>query len=538
MSEVLNVKSLSVQIGGVEILSEVDLTLRAGEVTALIGRSGSGKSMTALAIMGLAPHSARLSGEILLSGENVLSMNEKALCAMRGRKAAMIFQEPMTALNPLQPIGAQVAEAFLTHQAISRADAKRKAEETLTRVGLPPEKVSPKRRPHELSGGQRQRVVIAIAIAMKPKVLIADEPTTALDVTTQAEILTLLKTLAVEDDIGLLLITHDLAVVSNLADNIAIMNEGAIVAACSADEFYADPASNLAEQFIPVRVKREAQPSTTAISVLKVNAVSCEYHPRKSLLSTTKPFRAVDNVSLEIAKGENLGLVGESGCGKSTLAKALLALHPLAEGAINIEGEAFPAPGQAAMRRLRQKIQIVFQDPYSSFNPRQRVFDLVTEPLHLLDQPLNADEKRDRAETLLANVGLDSAALMKHPHAFSGGQRQRIAIARALATNPSIIVLDEATSALDTTARNRVLDLLQSLSHERGVSFLFITHDLSVVRDITDRVMVMKSGKIVESGPTEDVFSNPAHAYTKMLIKAAPVVRWRRPARNDGGING
>ena len=527
MSEALTVKSLFLRIGDKEILSGVNLTLHAGEVTGLIGRSGSGKSMTALAVMGLAPHSATLSGEIILNGENILSLNDKAMCAVRGWKIGMIFQEPMTALNPLQPIGLQVAEAFLTHEDITRAKAKKKAEETLARVGLAPEEISPLRRPHELSGGQRQRVVIAIAIAMKPKILIADEPTTALDVTTQAEILDLLKALVKEDDIALLLITHDLAAVSGIADNVAVIKDGCIAAEFLADEFYTQDGNALAKEFLPARVKRQVESQTGNQTILKAESVSCDYRQTRALFSRSKSFRAVDNVSFEVAKGENIGLVGESGCGKSTLAKAMLALHPLAEGAVTIDGDAFPSAHNRDMRSLRQKIQIVFQDPYSSFNPRQRIADIVTEPLHLLDRPANAAERHERAAGLLCSVGLDAAALPKHPHEFSGGQRQRIAIARALATDPSIIVLDEATSALDIAARNKVLDLLQTLSDDRGVSFLFITHDLSVIRDITDRVMVMQSGKIIETGPTEDVFHNPAHGYTKKLIDAAPVIHWR-----------
>jgi peptide/nickel transport system ATP-binding protein len=483
--------------------------------------------MTALGIMGLTPRSAVTSGEIILDGENLISLDEKAMCAIRGRKVAMIFQEPMTALNPLQPIGVQVAETFLTHSDISRADAIKKASETLTRVGMPPDEISPKRRPHELSGGQRQRVVIAIAIAMTPQILIADEPTTALDVTTQAEILDLLKTLATEDNIALLLITHDLAVVSSIADRVAVIKDGSIVANSPVEHFYKRDANEVAGEFLPARVKRHTSLRADKEIVLKVENIVCEYRQNHTLFAGSSSFTAVDNISFKIAKGENLGLVGESGCGKSTLAKAMLALHPLAKGQVTIDGKVFPAVSKKDMRRMRQKIQIVFQDPYSSFNPRQRIIDIVTEPLHLLDQPFSASEKLERAIALLNSVGLDDAAAAKHPHEFSGGQRQRIAIARALATEPSIIVLDEATSALDIAARNKVLDLLQSLSHERGVSFLFITHDLSVIRDITDRVMVMRNGKIVESGPTEDVFLNPAEPYTRTLIDAAPVIEWR-----------
>ena len=535
MTEAIRLNNVSLAIGDAAILDGVTLALREGEIMGLIGRSGSGKSMTALAMMGLAPRAAQITGDIMIDGKDVLSMNERALCDVRGRKIAMVFQEPMTALNPLQTIGAQIAETFLTHQKISRDEAMERAKTALARAGLPPEEVSPDRRPHELSGGQRQRAVIAIAIAMKPKVLIADEPTTALDVTTQAEILELLKSLAKEDGCALLLITHDLAVVSHISDRIAVMKEGRIVADESADEFYAHADAALAKEFIPARVKRDAIAPGAEIA-LKAEDISCDYiNARRSLFSEPSVFRAVHNASFNIMKGETLGLVGESGCGKSTLAKALLGLHPVAEGRASIGGEGFPAQDKAAMRRLRRKIQIVFQDPYSSFNPRQRIADILAEPLHLFDTPMTQDEKRARAAMLIESVGLDKTALDKHPHAFSGGQRQRIAIARALATEPEVIVLDEATSALDIASRNHILELLQSLSASRDVSFLFITHDLSVIRDIADRVLVMKDGQIVETGETDHIFAKPENDYTKRLIAAAPVIRWRQKAGETAG---
>ena len=539
MSEAISIKNLYLRIGGAQILSEVSLSLKAGEITGLIGRSGSGKSMTALAMMGLAPDGAEISGKIVMGDDNLLAMKDEALCGLRGRNIAMVFQEPMTALNPLQTIGAQVTEVFLTHEKISRAEAMEKACAALARAGLPPEEISPERRPHELSGGQRQRAVIAIATALKPKVLIADEPTTALDVTTQAEILVLLKRLAKEHGCALLLITHDLAAVSTVADRIAVMREGRIVAQHGADDFYARADNELVRDFIPARVKRPTTVKANTTIALTADGVSCDYvNARRSQFSAPATFRAVDGVNFTIAKGENLGLVGPSGCGKSTLAKALLGLHPIAEGCITVGGERFPAKDKAAMRRLRRKIQIVFQDPYSSFNPRLRVADILAEPFHLFDTPMTRADKRDRAAALLDSVGLEAGALDKYPHAFSGGQRQRIAIARALATDPDVIVLDEATSALDIAARNRVLDLLQALSASRGVSLLFITHDLSVIRDIADRVVVMQAGRIVETGQKTQIFEAPANDYTKRLIAAAPVIQWRNAAAANGDGNG
>ncbi len=523
------------KLRGKQILADVCLSLEAGKVTGLIGRSGSGKSMTALAIMGLAPQSAKISGEIIFAERNILPLSDQAMCEIRGANLGMVFQEPMTALNPLQSICAQVAEVFLTHTKLSRHEAQQKAKHTLERVGLPASEISHNRLPHELSGGQRQRVVIAIAIAMKPQILIADEPTTALDVTTQSEILSLLRTLAAEENIAVLLITHDLAVLSHTADQIAIVKDGTIIAQNSADAFYASETSEITREFLPARVKRPTAQNKSATVVLRAANLSCEYEkPGSSFMTPPEPFRAVNDVSFDIARGENLGLVGESGCGKSTIAKALLGLHPVAAGEITIDGDKFPSPDEAAMRKLRRKVQIVFQDPYSSFNPRRRVADIVTEPLHLLATKPSRTEARERASTLLESVGLWPSSLDKYPHAFSGGQRQRIAIARALATDPEVIVLDEATSALDIAARNRILELLQALSESRGVSFLFITHDLTVIRDIADRVMVMRAGKIVETGPTAGVFNDPKDAYTKRLIEAAPQIHWRGQGSGDG----
>ena len=538
MTEALAIENLSTRIGDAAILSGVNLTLRAGEVTALIGRSGSGKSMTALATMGLAPRAADISGKIVIDGVDMLSIAEAERCCLRGRRVGMVFQEPMTALNPLQSIGAQVAEAFLTHEKLSRNESRRRAGKALARAGLPPEKISPDRLPHELSGGQRQRAVIAIAIAMKPLVLIADEPTTALDVTTQAEILDLLKSLAKEEGCALLLITHDLAVVSTVADKIAIIKDGAIVDYSSADAFYGTMPSALARSFLPARVKRQTPATPSKELVLQIDKLSCDYQqPRRTVFDKPSTIRAVDSVSFDIAKGENVGLVGKSGCGKSTLAKAVLGLHPIAAGTVSIGGEAFPASDNATMRRLRRSIQIVFQDPYSSFNPRQRVFDILAEPFHLFDTPLAPQQQRERTAALIESVGLSPDVLDRHPHAFSGGQRQRIAIARALATDPDLIILDEATSALDIASRNHILELLQSLSESRGISLLFITHDLSVIRDIADKVLVMKAGRLVETGPTTRIFEAPQHEYTKRLIAAAPVIRWRSENPADGDSN-
>ena len=528
----LDIRDLSLRIDGAEILSEVALSLAPGEITGLVGRSGSGKSMTALAAMGLAPARAEVFGEVLLNGENLLEKSDAEMCAVRGGAVGMIFQEPMTALNPLQTIGAQVAETIFLHSDLPKAAAEKQAAEALRRAGLPPEEVSPSRYPHELSGGQRQRVVIAIAIAMQPKVLIADEPTTALDVTTQAEILALLKRLAREDGMALLMITHDLAVMSSMADRIAVMKDGRILETASADAFFSDSLHNAANGLAAQPVRRKRRETAAAPRVLlEADHVSCDYALReKPMFSPAATFRAVDSVSFTVREGENVALVGESGSGKSTLGRALLGLHAVSGGRVRLDGEVFPSTDRKTLRRLRRKIQIVFQDPYSSFNPRQTVGRIIAEPFHLFDAPPDQAETETRVADVLTAVGLSPDDMAKRPHAFSGGQRQRIAIARALVTEPTLIVLDEATSALDVVSRNRILDLLMRLAEERGVSYLFITHDLTVVRDVADRVMVMKSGRIVEENETAALFEAPREAYTRQLIAAAPVMRRGRRA--------
>ena len=523
---VLSVTNLTLSIGDTSILRDIDLTLAPGEILGIVGESGSGKSMTALSIMQLLPRAAVWGGGITVAGQDIGSLGEDALCAMRGRDMAMIFQEPMTALNPVHTIGDQVAETTLIHTGASRREARARAADALARVGLPADRVSPGRYPHELSGGQRQRVAIAMAIALKPKLLIADEPTTALDVTTQAQILDLLKELVREDDMGLIFITHDLAVIAGLADRIAVMKDGVVVEQGATREVFTErrhpytQALFAASAHVPARAP---QIDTASVPVLSLRDVVREYpRPRLSLFRPAPPFRAVDRVSLSIARGENVGLVGESGCGKSTLARAILALDALQDGEILLNGQAFSTAGDGPHVKQRAAAQVVFQDPYGSFNPRHRVRRLVTEPFHLLDNPPRGAELEARIARALDEVGLKASDADKYIHEFSGGQRQRIAIARALIIEPSLIVLDEAVSALDVSIRAQILDLLADLSDRLDLSYLFISHDLSVVRAITDRVMVMKEGRIVEEGPTEEVFANPRHPYTESLVAATP----------------
>ena len=564
----LDLRDLSVSLYGTPLLSEVNLILNQAEIFGLVGESGSGKSMTALALMGLLPEGAAVSGSARFDGENLLALDEPALCQIRGKRIAMIFQEPMTALNPLMTIGDQVAETLRVHTGESRARAHDIARARLDRVGLGAPRFPLSLYPHELSGGQRQRVAIALAIALRPALLIADEPTTALDVTTQAQILDLLRGLVEEERMSLLLITHDLAVIANLAGRTAVMKSGRIVEQGPTETLfrarahpytralfaasthqpapgpgrgplrkeYSHQKETEAASFWPkysVATDPEARPSAPESALLTVTHAERSYRlPRPSVFAAHPQLRAVDDVSFSLFPGESLGLVGESGCGKSTLTRAILGLEALQGGAITLNG----APvGRAMPAPLRAQVQVVFQDPYGSFNPRHRIDRLIAEPFHLTGLPADWPE---RVAEALREVGLSPDDRHKYIHEFSGGQRQRIAIARALIIRPALIVLDEAVSALDVRVRAQVLDLLAQLRESHDLAYLFISHDLSVVRAITSRVLVMQAGKIVEEGASEAVFSAPRHPYTATLVAATPRIPpdWME-ARLEGETN-
>ncbi|MEC3862847.1 dipeptide ABC transporter ATP-binding protein [Mesobacterium sp. TK19101] len=517
----LAIDALTLSIHGKPILRDLNLAIATGEILALTGESGSGKSMTAFATIGLLPHGATHTGRIALDGTDLCTLTEPQLCAIRGKDIGMVFQEPMTALNPVQTIGAQVMETILIHRAMPSAEAETRARDVLTRVGLPPDRFPLSRFPHELSGGQRQRVVIAMAIALRPKLLIADEPTTALDVTTQAQILDLLTGLVRQDGMALMMITHDLAVVSDMADRIAVMKSGEIVEQGETRQLFARMTHPYTRALFEASGHKVALPAPKdgPDPILQVTRATRDYLKPRRLFQPRQSVRAVDDVSFTIHQGERVGLVGESGCGKSTLTRAILGLEPLQEGEIRAFGHpVWPAlPGA-----LRSGLQVVFQDPYGSFNPRHRVARLVSEPFHLRPDPPTGAARRKAVEDALVAVGLQPEDADRHIHAFSGGQRQRIAIARALINAPELIIFDEAVSALDVRVRAQILDLIAELSRHRNLAYLFISHDLSVVRTITDMVMVMQAGRIVEHGPTERVLTAPEHPYTRQLIAAAP----------------
>ncbi|WP_299361387.1 dipeptide ABC transporter ATP-binding protein [uncultured Paracoccus sp.] len=525
----IELRDLSVTIGTAAVLADVDLQLQSGTITGLVGESGSGKSMTALAIMGLLPHRAQTGGHVGLDGRNLLDLTDRQMADLRGRRIGMIFQEPMTALNPLMTIGDQVAEVLTLHHGMTRRAARQVARQRLDRVGLPAPRFPLDLFPHQLSGGQRQRVAIAMAIADAPELLIADEPTTALDVTTQAQILELLRDLVRDEAMALLLITHDLAVVAGIADRVAVMQHGRIVEEAATETLFRTQHHPYTRAlFAAARHQPAAAPPRTGRQpILQVQNATRIYHLQRAARPAGPPvgpdataateLRAIDDVSFTLGEGESVGLVGESGCGKSTLTRAILGLDPLQGGSILLDGQPVIAGRMPAA--LRARVQVVFQDPFGSFDPRWRVDRLVAEPFHLTGRP---PDWRQRVAEALAEVGIEADAMNRHIHQFSGGQRQRIAIARALIIRPRLIVLDEAVSALDVRVRAQVLDLLADLRRRHGIAWLFISHDLSVVRSITDRVLVMDQGRLVEDGPTEQVLQAPRSDPARELVAATP----------------
>ncbi|MCB9409455.1 ABC transporter ATP-binding protein [Mycolicibacterium sp.] len=522
----LNVE-FSVAKSWIPAVRGVDLDLAPGEVLALVGESGSGKSTLAMAVPGLLAGNARMSGSIRLAGVELAGASDSTLTDVRGGKVGVIFQEPMTAFNPVYTIGWQICEAVRMHRDVSAAEARARAVELLDLVDMPEPTKRVDYYPHQLSGGQRQRAMIAQALACDPVLLIADEPTTALDVTVQAEILDLIRDLRSRVDAAILLITHDMGVVADLADRVMVMKDGAVVESASAADLFADPRQPYTRALLSavphlgagrLSVSEIVEPAPEP----EVPALSLREATIEFTSGSKSTFRAVDSVSLQVGSGEVVGLVGESGSGKSTLGKAAVGLVKLTSGSVALAGTDITRLSQRRLRGPRTKVGVVFQDPGSSLNPRWPVGQAIAEPL-ALHTGMSAAQRGARVDELLDQVQLARGLRNRYPHQLSGGQRQRVGIARALALNPALVIADEPTSALDVSVQARVLRLLRELQAEHGFACLFISHDLAVVEELSDRIAVMQSGRLVENGPAGSVLNSPAQPYTARLIAAVPV---------------
>jgi len=528
MTELLKVSDLKVSFGkgeqAVEAVKGVSFSLERGQTLALVGESGSGKSVTALSILQLLPYprAHHPGGSIALEGQELLGAPERTLRQIRGNRIAMVFQEPMTSLNPLHSIGKQVGEVLELHRGLSGEKLRARIIELLQLVGLPEAEKRLSALPHELSGGQRQRVMIAMALANEPDILIADEPTTALDVTIQAQILTLLKDLQARFGMALLLITHDLGVVRKMADHVCVMQKGEIVEAGPVPSVFDAPQHSYTQRLMAAEPKgKPNHAAADAPVVMSCDDLKVWFPIRSGLLSrVTSHIKAVDGVSVSVRRGQTLGVVGESGSGKTTLGFALLRLLQ-SQGPIAFLGQPIEALSAKSLRPLRREMQMVFQDPYGSLSPRLSVGQIVGEGLEVHNIGASKAERRARIAQVLEEVGLDPATQDRYPHEFSGGQRQRISIARALVLKPKFIVLDEPTSALDVSVQAQIVDLLRDLQSRHDLAYLFISHDLRVVRALADELVVMKDGHVVESGPAEAVFTAPQTDYTRALMAAA-----------------
>ena len=526
----LSVENLSVTFNHQQtVVDNISFVIYPGETFALVGESGSGKSITALSVLRLLPNNARLKADaISLQGDNLIKRPEFELCKIRGRRIGLIFQDPMSSLNPVMTIGSQIEEVIKIHFSLPRKAIKQRVLQLLQQVEIPEPEQRIKDYPHQLSGGQRQRVMIAIALAGQPDLLIADEPTTSLDVTIQAQILALLKTIQQQTGMALWLISHDLALVSTMADRVAVMQQGKIVETGLTQTLFNQPEHPYTRKLLAALPSMQSCLTHTHQEkppLLQVKDFYCYYPIRKGLFKrVVDHVRAVDGVSFDIQQGKTLALVGESGCGKTTLGKSLLNLIPDGSGQVTINGVDLTNLTGEELRQQRAHIQIVFQDPFSSMNPRMLVGDIIAEGLRALHPETGSSERKAKVEQLLEQVGLPLDSAARYPHEFSGGQRQRICIARALAVNPKLIVCDEPTSALDVSVQAQIIQLLKALQLEKGLSYLFITHDLAVVAEIADEVAVMYQGKIIEYGSVEQILTQPEHAYTRRLLEAVPVL--------------
>ncbi len=558
MLPLLSIKNLSIQFKNEGIVTnavkQISLTVNSGELVAIVGESGSGKSVTALSILQLLPKQSSINGSILFHQKeavDLLQISESKITKIRGNEIAMIFQEPMTSLNPVFTCGYQVMEVILTHQNISKAKAKQQTIELFKKVKLPDPENCFSLYPHQLSGGQKQRVMIAMAISCSPSLLIADEPTTALDVTVQKTILELIKSLQHENNMGVLFITHDLGVVADIADKIAVMYKGEIVEQGDSKTVLQNPqhiytkallacrpagkekgkrlqvvsdflAPNSEKDLKPI-VKTESTLFANQPALLDVKNLLVQFPTKKNFFGKTiDSFNAVDDVSFTVNKGDIVGLVGESGCGKTTLGRSILQLIKPSAGQILLNGKDLAQISSSKLRQERKDLQIVFQDPYGSLNPRISIGNAILEPLKVHSLFKNHRERRDKVMELMEKVSLDTNQFDRYPHQFSGGQRQRICIARALALNPSFLIFDESVSALDVSIQAHVLNLLNDLKAALGFTSIFISHDLSVVHYLCNRILVMHKGKIVEDGDAESVYHSPQNKYTQQLLNAIP----------------
>ncbi|MEO5984067.1 MAG: ABC transporter ATP-binding protein [Ferruginibacter sp.] len=541
--DILQIKDLSIGFLQDEVWEQatnnISFTVCRGEITALVGESGSGKSVTALSILQLLPATAKISGKIIYtqSGHaplNLLKLSERDINHIRGNRISMIFQEPMTSLNPVYTCGYQVTEVLRQHKKLTRSQAQAEALKLFEQVELPEPASILKRYPHQISGGQKQRVMIAMAISCAPDILIADEPTTALDVRVQANILKLLKKIQLQSGMGILLITHDLALVADVADKVVVMYKGEIAEAGIAKEVLKNPAHTYTKSLLTDIIKgkkidqQEEKLSRKPAQIIEAPLLSVQhisvYFPSTSNIFNKRVLfhKAVDDVSFEVMRNEIIGLVGESGCGKTTLGRTILQLIKPTSGKIFLENRDITHLNASELKEVRKDLQIVFQDPYGSLNPRITIGSSILEPLRVHNLYNNHNERKERVINLLEQVKLEPSHINRYPHQFSGGQRQRICIARALALNPNFIVFDESVSALDVRVQAQVLKLINELKAGYNFTAIFISHDLSVVHYISDRILVMKKGKIVESGSSNQVYNNPQHPYTRQLIEAMP----------------
>ena len=554
-SLLIQIENLSISFDGIEVLKSISLAVEKGEILGIVGESGSGKSLTSLAIMGLLPKNAQITGSIVFNQEKKITeiIGTEAADKLRGNDIAMIFQEPMTSLNPSMRCGKQVIENILLHHKQSISEAEKKVLELFERVKLPDPQRIYNAYPHELSGGQKQRVMIAMALASEPKLLIADEPTTALDVTVQKSILNLLKELQQSYGMSIIFISHDLGVIAELCDRVVVMYKGQIVETGDIQQIFYQPKENYTKGLIACRPTMKGRlkklPTVSDFTehkainfeletveerndrlheiyarqpILNIRNLNKYFDINSGMFSPKKEIKAVHDVSFDLYKGETLGLVGESGSGKTTLSRTLLLLEKPTKGEIYYQGEDLAQASVSEIRKIRKDIQIIFQDPYSSLNPRHSVQQILTEPMMIHHIGNNKKERIELAKELLQKVDLKADDLLKYPHEFSGGQRQRIGIARALALKPKIIICDESVSALDVSVQAQVLNLLNGLKKEFGLTYIFISHDLSVVKYMSDRLIVLRNGEMQEYGDADKIYNHPKTQYTQDLIAAIP----------------